>query len=288
MTTWIECNLPYDACRFVDDADLPQRPDVSDQERAQFGKSIQELTDSHGDDKLADLGYRFISISWELSRAETHKEETRIAKEVGMSDVLRTKRQIEKIERWRETSPEYVAWGESYKAEHDRLSKESEGRTFVGQGLAKPGTQIEVDGKLYLIGDINPNRCVCDDCTAFDMDAIVTRYRVLVPLDTNDVAADKPKCAHCDDMGGCSSCNECGLCHACKQYNAHDDTCEYSGSFGPLMMFMDPDEWRGSDSGPKEVTGPGWYWRTAIQWYGPFATRGQAEAAKVVGNGKQS
>ena len=91
------------------------------------------------------------------------------------------------------------------------------------------------------------------------------------------------KCLHCDDKGGCSSCNECGLCHACKRYNDHDSTCEYSGPFGPLIMFMDPDDWR--DTGPKEVTGPGWYWRTAVRWYGPFTTREQAEAAKVANDG---
>lgn len=53
--------------------------------------------------------------------------------------------------------------------------------SFCGQRLNVPGTQIEVEGEVYLIGDINPNRGVCDDCTEFRSSAIVTRYRVLIP-----------------------------------------------------------------------------------------------------------
>ena len=53
-------------------------------------------------------------------------------------------------------------------------------RKFRDAGLAKPGVQVEINGDLYLIGDINDMRGVCDDCSAFHDDAVVTCYRVVV------------------------------------------------------------------------------------------------------------
>lgn len=50
---------------------------------------------------------------------------------------------------------------------------------FVATGHARPGVLVEVGGRAYLIGDINENRGVCDDCTAFRGDAIVERYMVI-------------------------------------------------------------------------------------------------------------
>lgn len=48
------------------------------------------------------------------------------------------------------------------------------------RGLNKPGTLIEMEtGEVFLIGDINPLRGVCDDCSEFGSDAIVRRYSVL-------------------------------------------------------------------------------------------------------------
>jgi hypothetical protein len=59
--------------------------------------------------------------------------------------------------------------------------------SFSGRGLNKPGTLIEIEETFHhnktrtqhLIGDINVNRGVCDDCTAFQHDAIVTKYAVV-------------------------------------------------------------------------------------------------------------
>jgi len=54
---------------------------------------------------------------------------------------------------------------------------------FYDKGLNNPGTLIEVEGHQYLIGDTNTLRGVCDDCTAFDKKAIVSRYKVLLEKD---------------------------------------------------------------------------------------------------------
>lgn len=53
-------------------------------------------------------------------------------------------------------------------------------REFSQSGLSNPGTLVEVSGKQYMIGDINDVRGVCDDCTAFNGDARVDRYCILV------------------------------------------------------------------------------------------------------------
>ena len=55
---------------------------------------------------------------------------------------------------------------------------------FCEKGLNEPGTLVEIkDSGTYLIGDVNTNRGVCDDCTAFNRDAIVKRYKVVVEKD---------------------------------------------------------------------------------------------------------
>lgn len=60
--------------------------------------------------------------------------------------------------------------------------------SFEERGLNNPGTLVEIresDGKTYqfLIGDINTLRGVCDDCTAFEKEATVIRYKVLIEKD---------------------------------------------------------------------------------------------------------
>jgi len=62
---------------------------------------------------------------------------------------------------------------------------------FENDGLARAGMFVEVKGntydaeavETYLIGDVNENRGVCDDCTAFPKGAIVLRYKQLVTDD---------------------------------------------------------------------------------------------------------
>lgn len=61
---------------------------------------------------------------------------------------------------------------------------------FHGSKYAVPGVLIEIQEigehgekstpRQYLIGSINKNGGTCDDCTAFEADAIVTRAKILV------------------------------------------------------------------------------------------------------------
>lgn len=50
---------------------------------------------------------------------------------------------------------------------------------FCNKGLNKPGTLIEVNNNIYLIGHINENRGLCDCCPEFENDAIVSRYKII-------------------------------------------------------------------------------------------------------------
>lgn len=78
---------------------------------------------------------------------------------------------------WRDQHP---ALNEYYRLCQERNEAAST-RSFCGQNLNQPGIQIELaDGSRYLIGHINPNRGVCDDCTKFPTTTVITRYRVLV------------------------------------------------------------------------------------------------------------
>lgn len=56
---------------------------------------------------------------------------------------------------------------------------DDEGESFEGKELNKPGTLIETDCGIFLIGHINPVRGECDDCPAFDNETVVKRYRII-------------------------------------------------------------------------------------------------------------
>lgn len=52
-------------------------------------------------------------------------------------------------------------------------------KSFVDAGLAKPGTLVEFeDGKILLVGDINPTGGICNCCGLKGIN-IVVRYAVV-------------------------------------------------------------------------------------------------------------
>ena len=91
---------------------------------------------------------------------------------------------------WYEELPEVIAWGDECIRISNEDKEERRKRSFYGLGLNVPGTLIEVlvDGKLnqYLIGDMNPHCGLCNDCTAFLPESIVTRYKVVWSPDVFD------------------------------------------------------------------------------------------------------
>lgn len=183
---WIECGLPYSTSCAVDFDLLPKPLDTSEKERAKFGTSIKDIESSYSED-FATLGRIFLRASFSKNPSTARKEKEQLASRARLTDAWHALNKKLKIDQWRSTLPEHKAWVINYHAEYTKQLEVLLGKSFKGQGLDKPGTQIEVEGKLYLIGDINTNRGTCDDCSAFDPEAIVTRYRVLV-----DLADDNP------------------------------------------------------------------------------------------------
>jgi hypothetical protein len=63
--------------------------------------------------------------------------------------------------------------------------KRNDVNSFVGMKLNKPGVLVEVtlldddEKHQFLIGHINKNRGICDDCTAFDEFETVLRYKIV-------------------------------------------------------------------------------------------------------------
>jgi len=68
---------------------------------------------------------------------------------------------------------EWIEYGHPWWDFHGR-------ENFCDSELNKAGTMVEVGGKQYLIGDINPSAGTCDDCLEFAEGSIVTRYKVLM------------------------------------------------------------------------------------------------------------
>lgn len=188
MSDWIEINLPFAE---LDASGYPEFPDTSEEERRLFGATCEEALDKVNFDLVCDINGEVedeinaqqgvASEEQTLSEREARHDlrykmvQERLFRdypEVAQADLQRTL-----IESWRDSHPLWEAW----RIERDRLAEEGFLRTFVGQGLNRPGVQIELDdGKRYLIGDINLNSGVCDDCTPFEGDAVIKRYRVLL------------------------------------------------------------------------------------------------------------
>lgn len=191
---WIACGLPYDATAGNWFWDQLRERDIIEtnldgEELTLFGATRDELWKQYGDlieevrtyrdtdlyELLAEQG--FGKGTYEFETEEANHLNTWLAsrpehKAAWDAQVLR-----EKIRVWRLTHPAWVEYNRRY----DELRQEEVQQTFVGRGLAKPGTLIEMaDGSRHLIGSINPNKGICDDCVAFNGADIVVRYAVLV------------------------------------------------------------------------------------------------------------
>lgn len=183
---WIECGLPY-AVYDLNYTREPE-PDFDVQVKELFGityKESSQLADQHIaafyiieneiDEKLEESG---VLQDDDLFK----KEKNRLLLEAStnsesVSVMLRHRSFIKDEAAWKATQPEYIAWGERAETTYRKAKEECNLKSFSGRGLANPGTLIEIeDGSIHLIGSINENRGVCDDCPAFDRSTIVLRY----------------------------------------------------------------------------------------------------------------
>jgi hypothetical protein len=168
MTEWINVNLPW----LVDVEDnTPEYPKeaVDKVVRAEFGFTEDELYENFRNKHNVE--------AW-AARYDSEQPER------DEADALFAK--IQSINEFVENAdiPELNAWV----VESDRVDEEAAAErkrtSFRYSDLNRPGVLIEVQYndkvKQFFLGHINCNAGVCDDCTAFDNDAIVLRAKILV------------------------------------------------------------------------------------------------------------
>lgn len=142
---WIEINLPWQTSY-----SSPEYPDTSSYEKEKFGYSIKELDQKYGNEYSSGEYWRLHDV----------------------------------VAKWLEENPPKELL--DYYDQDDKMQKENSLKCFCGLGLNNPGTLIELEnGKLHLIGTINTNTGLCDDCSAFDNSTIIKRYAVVFDFKEN-------------------------------------------------------------------------------------------------------
>ncbi len=181
---WIECNLPWDSSGLPD---MPDGPDLSDREREVFG-----TTDDEECDKVKPFQMKYLiakldieyfleddsSFSWNSRSPEFNKEVDKKLKALNDPEIDQYIEYVnfeEKYNKWYVQQPETI----KYREEWDETMNKQDTSSFMGQGLNKAGTLIETEKGQYLIGHINKLGGVCDDCTQFEPDTVIKRYKVV-------------------------------------------------------------------------------------------------------------
>ena len=208
MDQWIELNLPYS---FYETFDIKLKaPNLNARAKKELGFTQREVEDLYkalpsifpgGEDysKMSDLSDEINdkvkekfpeeesgAVSSEV-RELRHQERIKLharsknAHVRAMGEWLNKRHQYRN---WEDVQPEIISFNEKWDTENKAAIAEQNKKSFSGLDLDNPGTliEVEVDGQLsqYLIGDINPNAGVCDDCVAFDKyKAIVKRYKII-------------------------------------------------------------------------------------------------------------
>jgi len=199
MSEWIELNLPY---YYHEDIKMPKYPDLTEEARKHFGKTPDEVLKSlkmPGEENKYNFEMAVIQKydKYRMKMEEKLSHDDNVpddfykklneligkSKDKDIQAVLSYKKFSREYDDWVSEQPASKKWSDKV----DKLSKKRNEKiktmSFCGLGLNKPGVLIEVehDGAThqYLLGDINCSRGVCDDCVAFEKDAIVKRYRIV-------------------------------------------------------------------------------------------------------------
>ena len=205
MSEWININLPWCVHIHMDRPEYPQEI-VDNLVRAKFGCTLEEMRErflqKHGQEEYEVISEFRNSLRDKLF--DENPDESSDAIEQKVKDAVASSEDPliveikylqnarKEINAFLETIPEVVAWS----AESDRIYEleraEEKKSCFCESVLNRPGVMIEVqvteDGEVeiqrHVIGTINRRAGVCNDCRAFENDAIVLRAKVLIPEDT--------------------------------------------------------------------------------------------------------
>jgi hypothetical protein len=186
VTDWIEINLPWDA----ETPDLPEEIDrkykITDAEmRKMHGITLEEAYDAYLAADTKNVMWKMSdSLQEDFDRLGLRGEEHRAERVKMLFDTWSKKRGQKKtaeawfkwstVDDWVIAHPKTIALYDA----SDKWRAENKPLSFTGAGLNKPGTWIKMaNGKIYLIGHINTDRGVCDDCTVFEADEIIVAYK---------------------------------------------------------------------------------------------------------------
>ena len=198
MSEWIEINLPYSA---DGNSNLKypsfSPPDLNERALKELGfvyKDVDALHNKLSEDRYSDPTFCSILEKAEsilrdknLKGAERAQLKIKLLRKSKHKTIKTLADYIEKehqYDDWYKVQPEFIAYNKEYNKKLETFNKKVSKKSFSGLGLAKPGTLIEVeyDGKLnqYLIGHINDEAGICDDCKAFIKNkTIVKRYKIV-------------------------------------------------------------------------------------------------------------
>ena len=198
MNEWIELNLPY-ATREYFDSSVLEYPDLEERAKNELGfnsddvEKLYEKLPKYDDDSYNE----YIDISDDITKEvrellgddKNQFRDIRVKKllEHSREDIQSLGQYLNKnyqLENWTDKQPEEIAYREEYESKQKAFNEMISKKSFSGLGLNRAGVLIEVEidenkTEQYLIGHINTNCGVCNDCCEFDDDKIVKRYKIV-------------------------------------------------------------------------------------------------------------
>jgi len=180
---WIKCNLPWHYNSLFD-KHLPEIPAiVYERVKKTLGISYEEAEDKFCPMRIMQRANTAMDKLELKAQQENEKNWRKIFKEKCLKsknpDIQAWNKWVEfreKYDKFMDVQPEYI----QYQKDFENFNKDGDQKSFCGRGLNKPGTLIETaDGNQYLIGDINANAGVCDDCVEFGNDMIIVKYKII-------------------------------------------------------------------------------------------------------------
>lgn len=194
---WVEINLPW-STEYNADASQPEyeeHPTLDEEVRAEFGYTETELVkkyfgegfDFYTNSKVFDEYFKLSNKIFDYEDEADRDRQLLALNNKSVNATLEFFTKVRPIDRWLKEHPttqlidnKNAVIQAALKAEQKKTAT-----SFTGRELNKSGILIEVkrasDGKIdkMLIGDINEQGGVCDDCRGISQDDIVIRYCVL-------------------------------------------------------------------------------------------------------------
>lgn len=182
---WIKCNLPWSGeidsvpNEVFDSVKWPE-DELDVLTREKFGTTHTEVSnkiETIGSEEI--LFDKFLDLQSKYDYEKTREELINLTEDTQLKEYLRLTFLRSEIQMF-ENQTDIIA---KYNEERNKVINEykaSRPKKSFWPDLAKPGVLIELEsGKRLLIGDINSNGGVCDDCRGISDSDVVVRYAVI-------------------------------------------------------------------------------------------------------------